>query len=173
MFSPALPTDAFWDSSLGRMVPAAATIQLANLGDSLGKCVQDNPSVLEDMIRTAEANGFTAFRRDPGLLLRRLGLDAGKFDVEGFRKGRVPPTAEGINGLMLQFIDEVENGPPPPPPDVSQLTGSDWGAIGRLCELGFPESRVIQAYFMTQRDEKTAADFLLEYSGISNHPAGS
>jgi hypothetical protein len=167
MLSPANPNDMFWDAHLQRMVPAAATMQLSRLPGSLRQVIQDNPSLLEDLVELGEEQGFPWLRQDPGGLLTRIGLDPSRFDLDGIRNRRIPPTGGDLDRLMLDFIMEVEAGPPPAPIDESQLTQRDWEVVRRLCDLGdFPQSRAIQAYFMANKQEQFAAEFLLEYSGM-------
>jgi hypothetical protein len=169
MLSAALPTDMFWDSALGRFVPAEATIQLANCKPSIARLMQANPSIVEDFIRYFEQYGCDVPRRHPEILLQAYGLDPSKFDLDALRNRRVIPSPDGLLAVQRELIKEVEDRGPPPPIDVSQFTPADWAAIRRLQQLGnFPESRAIQGYMMAHKNETWAAEFLLEYSRMSN-----
>jgi hypothetical protein len=169
MWSPALPTDRFWDSSVGVWVPAEAYAQLDNPNPSIARLMQANPSIIEDFIRYAEEFGCSGPRRNPAEMLRRYGLDPSKFDLEAFRNRRVPPSRDGVLGVQRALIKEVEDRGPPPPYDVSRLTKADWAAIRRLQKLGgFPESRAVQVYVIRHKNEKAAAEFLMAYSGMSS-----
>jgi hypothetical protein len=169
MLNPALPTDKFWDSAIGCFVSPEAVMALGNPVPSIAKLMAENISVVEDFIRSAEELGFNGPRCNPAIMLRNFGLDPSKFDLDALRNRRVPPTRDGVIGIERDLVRQVEDRGRPPPIDVSQLTDADWEAIGRLQQLGnFPESRAVQAYFMTQKNETWAAEFLLEYSGMSD-----
>lgn len=48
------------------------------------------------------------------------------------------------------------------PPGAISVTQEESDAIDRLCGLGFPRERVIQAYFACDKNEELAAHFLFE-----------
>lgn len=48
------------------------------------------------------------------------------------------------------------------PPGAISVTQEESDAIDRLCGLGFPRERVIQAYFACDKNEELAASFLFE-----------
>lgn len=48
-------------------------------------------------------------------------------------------------------------------PGVINVTQEESDAIDRLCGLGFPRQRVIQAYFACNKNEELAANFLFDY----------
>ncbi|KAK5076520.1 UV excision repair protein rad23 [Lithohypha guttulata] len=74
----------------------------------------------------------------------------------------ISQNSEAFLQLLSEDINLGEGGEGGPGQGIINVTQEESDAIDRLCGLGFPRQRVIQAYFACDKNEELAANFLFE-----------
>ncbi|BFZ53966.1 UV excision repair protein rad23 [Savitreella phatthalungensis] len=112
---------------------------------NLRQIIQSNPQMLEPILQQLAAGNpqlASLITSNPDAFLQLLaeGAEGDEGDDEDGAGGVLPPGAQRI-----------------------QVTPEENAAIERLCNLGFSQHMVLQAYFACDKNEEIAANYLLEH----------
>lgn len=105
--------------------------------------IQQNPQMLEPILQQLAAGNpqlASLISSSPEAFLQLLAEGGDEDEEGGMGEGILPPGSQRI-----------------------QVTPEENAAIERLCNLGFDQQMVLQAYFACDKNEEVAANYLLEH----------
>lgn len=119
---------------------------------ALRNMVAQNPQILQPMLQELERSNPDLFRQINDHQQEFMSLLTEE-----------APVAEAVQGLMqLAESSNVTDGDPVIP--TLTITPEEAEAIERLVSLGFDRDRCIEAFFICDRNEEIAANYLLEHA---------